>query len=167
MLIAACSVFADQKQDKEAILNESSVYADKDPSVLSGAIFSMGDAYSRENKIDEAIALYEKSLNILSNDENILNRVGNLYIQKANYDKATTVYKKLADLKPDNTWYFQMLSNSLNMAGKKDEAGTIWEGLIAKKGDDANVLAQAAIFYSNVNDTEKAEPKKKKGLFSR
>ena len=138
-LIATGIVFADQKQDKEAILDELSIYSDKDPSVLSGAIFSMGDAYGRENKIDEAIALYEKSLNILSNDENILNRIGNLYIQKANYDKATAIYKKLADLKPDNTWYLQMLSNSLNMAGKKEDAAGVWEGLIAKKGEDANV----------------------------
>jgi tetratricopeptide (TPR) repeat protein len=156
VLIATGIVFADQKQDKEAILDEISIYSDKDPAILTGVIFSMADAYQRENKIDEAIALYEKALNIFPNDENILNRVANLYTQKTNYDKAIAVYKKLTDLKPENMWYFQMLSNSFNTAGKKEDAAGVWEGLVAKKGDDANVVTQAANFYSNSNDMEKA-----------
>lgn len=158
VFLTPAAVFADEKQDKQAILEELGSYADKDASILNGAIFSMGDAYLRENKIDSAVALYEKALNILPNNEDLLNRAGNLYSQKMNYDKAIAIYKKLTEMKPDNSWYFQMLSTALNAAGKKEEAGKIWKDLIAKKGEDSNMLNQAANFYANLNDMESAIP---------
>lgn len=164
VLCAACVAFADQKQDKEAILNELSSYSDKNPLALAGVVFSMGDVYSRENKTDEAIALYEKALNIFSDNEELLNRAGNLYNQKAAYDKAAAVYKKLTALKPDNIWYFQMLSNSLSMSGKKDESADVWKKLITERPEDLNILNQAATFYNNINDTNSAIPLAEKAV---
>ncbi|PJC48959.1 MAG: hypothetical protein CO035_00735, partial [Candidatus Omnitrophica bacterium CG_4_9_14_0_2_um_filter_42_8] len=158
VLCAACVVFADQKQDKEAILNELNVYSDKNPLVLAGVVLSMGDAYARENKIDETIALYEKALNVFSDNEELLNRAGNLYNQKAAYDKAVAIYKKLTALKPDNIGYIQMLSSSLNMSGKKDESVDVWKKLVTERPEDPNILNQAAIFYNNANDANSAIP---------
>ena len=156
VMLAPFAAFADQKQDIRDILNEVSAYADKDPSVLEGAVFSVGDAYVRENKIDEAIALYEKSINIIPGNENLLNRIGNLYNQNRQYNKAAGIYEKLTEIKPDNTWYFQMLTNVYNMSGQKDKADEIWKRLIQEKPDNADILAQVANFYSNANDMDNA-----------
>src|SRR3989338_9225798 len=156
VFLTPLAVFAGQKEDKEDIIQKLSAYADNDASILAGAILPMGDAYLRENKMDEAIALYEKALNILPDNEDLLNRAGNLYNQKADYDKAIAVYNKLIEMRPDNSGYSQMLSSSLNMSGKKDEAVKIWKDLIAKKGEDSNVLNQAANFYSSMNDMASA-----------
>ena len=51
-----------EKADKDAILQELSGFVDKNPDILRNVIFQMADDYSRQNKVDEAIALYEKGL---------------------------------------------------------------------------------------------------------
>ena len=156
LMLTPFTAFADQKQDTEAILDEIGVYADKDPSVLAGAVFALGDAYVRENEVDKALALYEKALNVIPDNENLLNRAGNLYNQKAQYDKVAAIYEKLTKIKPENSWYFQMLSNAYRMSGKKDEAGSIWKKLLEKKPNDPNIAMQAANFYTNVDDLDNA-----------
>jgi len=171
ILIALAIVFsvaglavADQKQDKEAILTEFSAFADKDPSILSQAVFSMADMYMRDNKLDSAIALYEKAVAVLPKNEDLLSRLGSLYNQKMDYDKVAEIYQKLTELRPDNTWYFQMLSSALNSAGKKDKAVEVWNNLIAKKPNDANILNQASNFFVGINDMDNAIPLAEKAV---
>ncbi|MCX5713695.1 MAG: tetratricopeptide repeat protein, partial [Candidatus Omnitrophica bacterium] len=124
---------ADQAQDKKAILDTFSSLADKNPAVLSGAVFAIGDAYMRDNKQDEAIAIYEKAQSILGENEDFLSRLGNLYNMKMQYDKAAKIYEKLLASRPDNSWYAQMLATSLNATGKKDDAAGIWKKMINEK----------------------------------
>lgn len=164
LMLASFTAFADQRQDIQDILNEVSAYADKNPSVLDGAVFSVGDAYVRENKIDEAIALYEKAMNIIPDNENLLNRIGNLYNQKMEYGKAAGIYEKLIKIRPDNTWYFQVLTNAYNMTSQKDKAVGVWKRLIAEKPNDPNILMEAAGFYSNVNDMDSGIPLAEKAV---
>ncbi len=156
VFLTPLAIFADQKQDKEAVINEISAYSEKKPAILITAISALGDAYAQENKIDEAMELYKKALNIVPEDENLLNRMGMLYNQKADYEASMVIYEKLSNLKPDNMWYLQMLSESLAKSGKKDKADGIWKDLIAKRDSDANLLMQAANFYSNENNMENA-----------
>ena len=108
VLILPLAVLAAEKADKDAILAELSAFIDKNPDILRSVIFSMGDEYQRENKIDEARALYEKALKMLPDNEDFLNRLGSLYNQKTDYVKAVEVYKKMTELRPENVWYFNM-----------------------------------------------------------
>ena len=97
IFVFPCTLFAaekGEKGDKDAILQELGSFIDKNPNILRTVIFSMGDEYSRENKINEAIALYEKGVKLLPKDEDFLNRLGSLYNQKRDYVKAAEVYKK-------------------------------------------------------------------------
>lgn len=163
MLMAAIFVFPGalfaaekgEKSDKDAILQELGSFIDRNPNILRNVIFSMGDEYSRENKIDEAIALYEKAVKLSPKDEDLLNRLGGLYNQKRDYAKAAEVYKKMTEINPANVWYFNMLSDAYRNAGEKEKASGVWDEL-AKKSSDANVFIQAANFYSSENDMEKA-----------
>src|SRR3989338_568920 len=70
-----------EKNDKDAILQELGSFIDRNHNILRTVIFSMGDEYSRENKTDEAVALYERAVKILPKDEDFMNRLGNLYNQ--------------------------------------------------------------------------------------
>lgn len=149
------SIFAVEQQDKDAIWTELNSFIDKDPDILRDIIFSMGDSYSRENKLDEAIALYEKALRILPDNEDFLNRLGSLHNQKGDYAKAAETYKRLTELRPDNMWYLNMLSGAYRNAGDKGKAGALWEGLM-QESNDANFFMQAANFYSGENNMEKA-----------
>lgn len=150
-----------EKADKDAILQELSGFMDKNPEVIRTVIFVMADEYSRQKKTDEAIVLYEKALKILPDNEDFLNRLGDLYSQKENYAKVAEIYKRMADAKPDNVWNFQRLSDAYTRAGDKVKAASVWEDLL-KKSNKAEVFMQAANFYSGINDTEKALASMKK-----
>lgn len=154
MALPVC-VSADQKQDKQAVIDEISAFLDSNPTAFSQAVFILADAYSRDNKMDQAIALYEKARNVITGNEDILNRLANLYNQKQNYEKAADAYKELSGLKPDNISYVQMLSYAYKNAGQKDKAVLAWENLM-KGSKNAEVFIQAAHFYSGENETDKA-----------
>jgi len=163
VILIASSVFAADKASKDAILTELSASIDKNPDILRSVVYSVGDEYTRENKIDEAVALYEKALKILPDNEDFLNRLGNLYNQKAEYAKAGEVYKKMIELNPANTWYFNMLSDAYKNAGDKDKAAKVWEDLL-QKTKNADVFVQAANFYSSENNMDKAIETIKKAI---
>ncbi|MCX5692095.1 MAG: tetratricopeptide repeat protein [Candidatus Omnitrophica bacterium] len=163
MMMAPMYATADQKQDKQAIIDELSAFSDTNPNAFAQVVYLLGDSYHRDNKIDKAIALYEKAANVITGNEDILNRLGNLYNQKQDYAKAADIYQKLAGLKPDNAWYVQMLSASYKNAGQKDKAVLVWENL-TKNSKNAEVFMQAANFYNDEKDTEKAIAAIKKAI---
>ena len=105
MMMAPAAASADQKQDRHAIIDELSAFSDTNPNALTQVVYSLADNYIKDNKIDKAIALYEKAANVITGNEDILNRLGNLYSQKQDHAKAADIYQKLAGLKPDNTGY--------------------------------------------------------------
>ncbi len=147
--------FSVEKADKDAILQEVSDFIDAKPDILRSIVFTMADEYQRQNKIDEAIALYEKALKAISGNEELLSRLGNLYNQKADYAKTAEIYKKLAELKPENIWYYNMLSDAYRNAKLDDKAIGVWEELM-KKSDNPDIFIQAANFYNNQNNIDKA-----------
>src|SRR3989338_8279107 len=71
-------VFSIEKADKDAILQELSGFVDKNPDILRNVIFQMADDYSRQNKVDEAIALYERGLKAIPDNEDLMNRLANI-----------------------------------------------------------------------------------------
>ncbi len=149
------TVFAVEKADKDAILAELSSFIDKDPEIIRNVVYSMADEYSRNDKTDEAIAIFQKALKILPGNEDFLNRLGDLYNRKGDHAKVVEIYKKLTVVKPENVWYFQRLSDAYRSADKNDEAGAVWDGLL-KTSKNAEAFMQAANFYSSIEDIDKA-----------
>lgn len=162
-MVFPAAAFSVGKTDKDAILQELSIFIDKSPDILRNVIFQMGDDYSRQNKVDEAIALYEKGLKVLPDDEDLMNRLANQYNQKKDYKKAIDIYKRMTELNPENVWYFNMLSDAYRSAGDKVKAAGLWEGLL-KTSNKPEVFIQAANFYSGENDAEKAMAAVKKAV---
>jgi len=140
---------------KKAIMEELSEFIDKNPDILRTVVYSIADEYSRENKVDESIAVVEEALKIFPDNEDFLNRLGGLYNQKQDYVKAAEVYKKLTEVNPQNTWYFNALSDAYRNTGDGDKAASVWEAVI-KGSDNPDIFIQAANFYSNQGDMDKA-----------
>lgn len=166
LTLASLNVFAAEKAastDKDAILQELNGLLDKSPDILRSVVFSMADEYQRANKVDEAIALYEKALKIAPDNEDFLNRIAGLYNQKSNYAKSVEIYKKLTELKPENTGYSNMLSDAYKNSGDKEKAGLVWENLM-KSSKAPEIFVSAANFYSNENNMDKAVEAIKKAI---
>jgi len=155
MLALPFPVLAVEKADKDAILQEISGFIDKNPGLIKRFVFSMADEYMRQNKSGEAIALYEKALKVLPDNEEILNRMADTYNRKADYLKAAEIYERLAELKPGSVFNFQKLASAYRNAGEKDKAALVWENL-TKDSKNPGIFMQAADFYSGENDMEKA-----------
>ncbi|HAZ10658.1 MAG: hypothetical protein A2047_04190 [Omnitrophica bacterium GWA2_41_15] len=163
ILMLPFPAFAVEKQDKDAILQEISAFIDKAPNTIRPIIFSIADEYARANKIDEAIALYEKALKILPSSEDLLGRLANLYNRKKDYLKSADIYKKMIELKPENIWYYNVLSDTYKSAKLDDKAAALWEDLM-KKSNNPDIFMQAANFYKNQNNTDKAVLAVKKAI---
>ncbi len=155
LIVFPSAGFAIEKQDKDAILQEISSFIDAKPEILRSIVFTMADEYQRQNKVDAAIALYERASKVISDNEELLSRLGSLYNQKADYVKSAEIYKKLTELKPENTWYYTMLSDAYRNAKLDDKAAGVWEELM-KKSNNADIFIQAANFYNNQNNIDKA-----------
>ena len=147
--------FAAEKTDKDAIMEELRGFVDKNPTILRGVIFSMADEYIRQNKVDEAIVLFEKALKVMPDNEDFLSRLGDLYNQKGDYQKVIDVYKKMTELRPDNVLYFKRLSDAYRNAKDNKDAEGVWQGLM-KTSNNPEVFVQASNFYNSQNDMDKA-----------
>lgn len=163
LLAFAVTGFAVEKQDKDAILQEISAFIDKAPDTIRPVIFSIADEYVSTNKVDEAIALYEKALKILPSSEDLLGRLANLYNRKEDYLRSADIYKKMIELKPENIWYYNVLSDTYKNAKLDDKAVALWEDLM-KKSNNPDIFMQAANFYNNQNNTDKAVLAVKKAI---
>ncbi|MBU4312508.1 MAG: tetratricopeptide repeat protein [Candidatus Omnitrophica bacterium] len=148
------TVFADQAS-KDAILKELNTLIDKDPEILRNIVSRIADDYQRNNDIDSAISIYEKGLKIIPGNEDFLSRLGDLYNQKQDFAKVAEIYKQLAAARPDNIWYFQRVAEAYRNADDKAAAAKVWEDLM-KTSNNAEVFMQAANFYSNENEMDKA-----------
>lgn len=163
IMMAPLYARADQKEDKQVIFDELNALSEANPNKLVPIVYLLEESYSKDNNIDRAIALYEKAVNVIKGNEDMLNRLGNLYNQKQDYAKAVVVYQKLVELRPDNVGYVQMLSSAYKNAGQKDKAVSVWENLM-KTSKNAEVFLQAANFYNGENELDKALVAVKKAI---
>ena len=75
-------------------------------------------------RFDEAIPLYQKSIELLSSNRDkatAWNGLGNSFRHMNNYTEAISAYQKAVELDPANTLYSEDLNNLLNEAGTPEE----------------------------------------------
>ncbi|MBI4720419.1 MAG: serine hydrolase [Chitinivibrionia bacterium] len=75
------------------------------------ALLEAGQALTRDNKIDEAIALYEYYTKAFPNIVVAQNDLGDLYVMKGEKDKAIACYKQALVLRPGNPRALEELKN--------------------------------------------------------
>jgi len=85
-------------------------------------LFDEGVAASREGKHDDAIAAFEKAIEMNPGCYDCYYNVGFSNAQKKDYDKAEAAFKKAVELKPDYMDAYSGLANIYNAQRKFDEA---------------------------------------------
>jgi|GEM_PF-1032213 len=155
--------FAIEKSSKDALLEELSIMIDKNPDIIRTFVYSISNEYERVNNLEKAIAVFEEALQILPDNEDFLNRLGDLYNRKGDTAKVIEIYKKMTSLRPDNLWYYQRLSEAYRNLNDKTSASKVWEELL-KKSKNGDVFMQAANFYSSEGEMDKAIEAGKKAV---
>ena len=85
------------------------------------AHYNLGNLYSRQDKLPEAVRQYEAALSAEPNYAEAHNNLGAVLLRQGHFDEAVAHYSAAVRLKPEHLYYFN-LANALVDAGKPAEA---------------------------------------------
>ena len=108
--------------------------------------------FVKENKIEEAIEIYERIVIAIPEDHDSRTQLASLYIRTNQHEKAAQVYSQLLEAKPENIKYQDQLVNSLQAAGKHNEALEIAQSYIQTYPEVGIHYARLAKLYDAEGD---------------
>jgi tetratricopeptide (TPR) repeat protein len=118
----------------------------------------LGSVYHEENKVDEAIATYQKMIDL--GGENALRGYQNqvdVYRDAKMFEKAIGVSRKAADADPKNRDLKLMLAGELVDQGKDDEGISMAKGMLSNSADDREVWIALGQIYTRLHRWKDAE----------
>ena len=92
----------------------------------------LADSYAKAKEDDQAIATYQKALQLSPDDAALHNNLGSAYATTGKLDEAKAEFQKAADLDPTNAgrYYFNIGAIMYN-SGKMDDAVTAFDKVIS------------------------------------
>lgn len=99
----------------------------------------LADSYSKAKEDDQAIATYQKALQLTPDDAALHNNLGSVYATTGKLDQAKAEFQKAAELDPTNAgrYYFNIGAIMYN-SGKMDDALTAFNKVISLDPKNAN-----------------------------
>lgn len=118
----------------------------------------LGSVYHEENKVDEAIATFQKMIDL--GGDNALRGYQNevdVYRDAKMFDKAVAVSRKAAESNPKNRELKLMLAAELVDQGKDDEGIAMAKGMLNNSPQDREVWLNLAQIYTRTRKWKEAE----------
>ncbi len=100
---------------------------------------NLGDTVLKKGRVDEAIAHFQRALQIDPNSAEAHNNLGNALIRKNNVDEAIVHFQKALQIKPDSLKVQNNLANALFQKGRVDEAIVWYQTVLQTKPDAVEV----------------------------
>jgi len=116
---------------------------------------NLGDALFKKGSVDEAIAHFQKALQIKPDYAEAHNNLGNALLKKGNVDEAIAHCQKALQIKPDFAEAYNNLGNALTQKGSVDEAIAHFQKALQIKPDFAeahNNLGNALLQKRSVDE---------------
>ena len=98
---------------------------------------NLGSVLLKMGRVDEAIAHFQKALQIKPDSAEAHNNLGNVLLQKGRVDEAMVHYQKTLQIKPDSAEAHNNLGNALLQKGRVDEAMVHYQKTLQIKPDSA------------------------------
>ncbi len=96
------------------------------PQLPIWAYNQLGNALVQQDRVNEAIAIYEKAIELYPDDCNLYQKVATLYTQVGNLDSAIESYQQAIKLKPDLPFHtYGTLAKALKQQGREEEAANL------------------------------------------
>jgi Flp pilus assembly protein TadD len=83
---------------------------------------SLGESLARQGRMDEAIAHFQKALEINPGSAQAHNNLGDMLLQKGRADEAIAHFQKALQINPGNARAYNNLGSALSRMGRVDEA---------------------------------------------
>jgi tetratricopeptide (TPR) repeat protein len=118
----------------------------------------LGSVYHEQNKVDEAIAAYQKMIDLGGDSalRGYQNQV-DVYRDAKMFDKAIEVSRKAVEADPKNRDLKLMLAGELVDQGKEDEGIAMARGMINNSADDREVWIALGQIYTRIHKWKEAE----------
>jgi tetratricopeptide (TPR) repeat protein len=118
----------------------------------------LGSVYHEQNKVNEAIAAYQKMIELGgdSAQRGYQNQV-DVYRDAKMFDKAIEVSRKAVEADPKNRDLKLMLAGELVDQGKEDEGIAMARGMINNSADDREVWITLGLIYTRIHKWKDAE----------
>ena len=117
---------------------------------------TLAQQYVQENKITEAVTIYEKLAEVMPEDLESRAQLANLYSRQNKHDKAIDTWGALLDADPENTKYQDGLVDSYQAADKIPEALELAEQYIDADTENAVHYARLAKLYADEDRVDEA-----------
>ena len=118
----------------------------------------LGSVYHEQNKVDEAIAAYQKMIDL--GGENALRGYQSevdVYRDAKKFDKAIDVSRKAVEANPKDRDLKLMLAGELVDQGKEDEGIGMARGMLKNTADDREVWIALGQIYTRIHKWKEAE----------
>ncbi len=112
----------------------------------------MAQEFVKQDKIEEAIEIYERIVIAIPEDHDSHTQLASLYTRTDQHEKAAQIYSQLLEAEPENIKYQDQLVNSLQAAGKVDEALEIAQSYIQTYPEVGIHYARLAKLYEKEGD---------------
>ena len=118
----------------------------------------LGAVYHEQNKVNEAIAAYQKMIELGGDSalRGYQNEV-DVYRDAKMFDKAIEVSRKAVEADPKNRELKLMLASELVDQGKEDEGISMAKGMINNSADDREVWITLGQIYTRIHKWKEAE----------
>ena len=113
---------------------------------------NLGNALFLKGDVDEAIAQYQKALQIKPDNVEACNNLGNALFRKGNVDEAIVRYQKALQINPDYAEARNNLNTALLIKGRVDEAFTQCQKAMQLNPDSAEALNDLAWLLATCPD---------------
>jgi len=155
-------IYNNNQQFKEA----TSVWATivgKNPDKIE-YYYDWADAYIYENKIEEAIKVYNQIEKKEGVTEDVSMQKQKLYLTLDKFSKAVEEIEKLSAVSPGDTRYYAMLAEMHMKKKMYDKALTYYSKILQKDPNDKFIHISLASYYREIGQKEKSYQELKTGI---
>ena len=120
------------------------------------AFVKMAQEYVKQNKIEEAIEIYERIAKAVPEDFEYRAELAKLYARTNQHEKAAQIWSELLEAEPENTEYQDALLNSLQATEKRNEALELLQAYIQTQPEVGIHYARLAKLYADEDNVDAA-----------
>ncbi len=122
-----------------------------------GAIGNLGILYARTNRIDKAIAEYQRALRLSPNDQSILLNLGLVNLREEQHSKALPFFERVLAVDPFNNQARQLRDMCLLYTGRVPPALQDLQSLARDRPGDPQLLFLLGLAYLKHGDSKQAQ----------
>jgi superkiller protein 3 len=124
--------------------------------IVPSFYISQGDKLSDQKKLDEAIASYQKAIQLQPDDAYGYTSLAHSLRKQGKLDEAIAAYQKAIQLRPNYVYYYIFLGDGLREQGKLDEAIAAYQKAIHIQPNDVYGYTNLALTLREQGKLDKA-----------